>query len=551
MKLIVIGGLSAGPSAAAKARREDENAEILLFEKGSAISYATCGIPYALSGVIENREKLIVVEANLLKKRFNIDVHLDEEILQLDVKNKNVISTKGTYSYDKLMFATGASSVVPPIKNIQQASNWSTCRTLKDFDRILEEGIVSTVNKTLVVGAGLIGVELAENLREINKEVTLVEGDSQILPMWSPTFAFMAEQVLIENGIKVLKSTFVNEFITVSGKVNSVLVGKDSLLETDYVILSAGIRPNTKLLVDNGARHLQNGALLVNEQMETSITDVYAAGDNVAIKNLQTDSHDYFPLGTHSNKGGRTAGANSVGANLVFKGAYKTAIVKVFDYTLARTGMDLQELKKLGIDYSSVVTISGSTPSYYPNPKDLIVEVYYDVRSLKILGAELFGEKGVDKRVDVLSTAIYAGLKIDDLPQLDLAYAPPYSSAKDPLVVTGFVAENSNRSKVNQITVEEFEKFRKSDKEFTIIDVRNEKELNGGWIPNAINIPLDELRGRLDELKQNEKPIYIYCAKGMRGYLASLILTQTNFKSVYNIAGGFKMWKLFGGEISL
>ncbi len=480
MRLIVIGGLSAGPSAAAKARRENEKAEILLFEKGAAVSYATCGIPYALSGVIENREKLIVVEANLLKKRFNIDVHLEEEVLQVDIKNKAITTTKSSYKYDKLIFATGASSTVPPIKNIQNTTNWSTCRTLNDFDRILSEGVIPEVNKTLVVGGGLIGVELAENLREINKEVTLVEGGTQILPMWSEVFAGMAEQILVENGIKILKSTFVNEFISESKKVNSVLVSNGQNIETDYIILSTGIKPNTKLLIDQGALHLKNGALLVNEKMETSIPDIYAAGDNVAIKNLQTKTHDYFPLGTHSNKGGRTAGANAVGAELEFKGAYKTAIVKVFDYTLARTGMSLQDLQKSAINYTSVLTISGSTPSYYPNQKDIIVEIYYDKDTHKILGAELFGENGVDKRVDVLSTAIYAGLKIEDLSQLDLAYAPPYSPAKDPIVVSGFVAENSNRSIVNQVLVEKFDLIIHTETEFTILDVRNKQELKVG-----------------------------------------------------------------------
>ena len=551
MRLIVIGGLSAGPSAAAKARRENEKAEILLFEKGAAVSYATCGIPYALSGVIENREKLIVVEANLLKKRFNIDVHLEEEVLQVDIKNKAITTTKSSYKYDKLIFATGASSTVPPIKNIQNTTNWSTCRTLNDFDRILSEGVIPEVNKTLVVGGGLIGVELAENLREINKEVTLVEGGTQILPMWSEVFAGMAEQILVENGIKILKSTFVNEFISESKKVNSVLVSNGQNIETDYIILSTGIKPNTKLLIDQGALHLKNGALLVNEKMETSIPDIYAAGDNVAIKNLQTKTHDYFPLGTHSNKGGRTAGANAVGAELEFKGAHKTAIVKVFDYTLARTGMSLQDLQKSAINYTSVLTISGSTPSYYPNQKDIIVEIYYDKDTHKILGAELFGENGVDKRVDVLSTAIYAGLRIEDLSQLDLAYAPPYSPAKDPIVVSGFVAENSNRSKVNQVLVEKFDLIIQTKTEFTILDVRNKQELKSGFIPGSINIPLDELRDRLGELKQDDNPIYIYCAKGMRGYLASLILTQSNFKTVYNISGGFKMWRLFGGKVSM
>ena len=440
-RIIIIGGLSAGPSAAAKARRENENAEILLFEKGENISYATCGMPYAFSGIIENRKDLIVVDQQLMKDRFNIDVKINEEIINIDTDKKIVYSKNNDYSYDKLIFTTGAKSIVPPIKNIKFATNWSTCRSMVDFDKIMKEGLASCSKNITIIGAGLIGIEVAENLHEAGKKVTLIEGDHQILNMWQSKFGNFAETIFKGEGIDVLTSSIVKEFeLDEAGKIIAVKIEGKEAIKTDFVILSVGIKPNTELLLKNGAKHIENGALIVNERMETSIKDVFAAGDNVSIKNLQTNEFDYFPLGTHSNKGGRAAGANAVGKNIVFKGAYKTAIVKVFDYTLARTGLNPKYLIANNIPFKTVLTIAGSTPSYYPNAKDLISEIYYNPETEEILGAELFGEVGVDKRVDVLSTAIYAKLKITDLSQLDLAYAPPFSPAKDPIVVSSFVS---------------------------------------------------------------------------------------------------------------
>ncbi len=551
-KIIVIGGLSAGPSAAAKARREDENAQIILFEKGANISYATCGMPYAFSGIIEDRSNLIVVKPELLQNRFNIDVRLNEEIVKIDTVNKVVYSKKGDYGYDTLVFATGARSIVPPIKHIEKATNWSTCRSMVDFDKITEEGLASNSKHITVIGAGLIGIEVAENLAEAGKKVTLIEGDSQVLNMWQPKFGKFAEAILKDKGIEVITSGLVSEFeLDNHWKIEGVKIKDGKTVKTDFVILSVGIKPNTDLLLENGADHISNGALKVNEQMQTSISDVYAAGDNVAIKNLQTNEYDYFPLGTHSNKAGRAAGANAVGGNLQFKGAYKTAIVKVFDYTLARTGLNPKALKNLDIPFKTVLTIAGSTPGYYPGQKDLITEIYYNSDTEEILGAELFGEVGVDKRVDVLSTAIYAKLKITDLAQLDLAYAPPFSPAKDPVVVNSFVAENMLNSKSEQISVEELEVIFNENKtsEYLLIDSRTTTEYEKGTIPGAVNYPLDSLRQYVDSIKNQDKPVIIFCQKGLRGYLAELILLHNNIKNIVNVAGGFKLWQMFSDKV--
>ena len=372
--------------------------------------------------------------------------------------------------------------------------------------------------------------------------------------MWQQKFWNFAETVLKEKGIEVLTSSLVSEFeLDENWKINGVKIKDGNTIKTDFVILSVGIKPNTDLLLENGAEHINNGALKVNERMETSIKDVFAAGDNVAIKNLQTNQFDYFPLGTHSNKAGRAAGANAVGQNIQFKGAYKTAIVKVFDYILARTGLNPKALQDLKIPFKTVLTVAGATPGYYPNQKDLIIEIYYHAKTEEILGAELFGEVGVDKRVDVLSTAIYAKLKITDLAQLDLAYAPPFSPAKDPVVVSSFVTENMLNNKSVQVSVEELSKFLIENKidEYTLIDVRTAQEYERGTIPNAINYPLDSLRSDIETIKTLNKPIIIFCQKGLRGYLAELILNHNNINNVVNVAGGFKLWQMYCDKIEI
>ncbi len=549
-RIIVVGGLSAGPSAAAKARRENEDAEIILFEKGANISYATCGMPYALSGVIESREDLIVVEPDLMRDRFNINVKMNEEVTEVDIDLKAVITPKGKYFYDKLIFATGASSIVPPIKGISNSDNWSTCRTMQDFDKITQYALPDDAQNITVIGAGLIGVEVAENLAERGKNVTLIEGTDQVLPMWEHNFGHFAKSVLKEHNINVITSTFVHEFITENNKITSVKLNEIEHIDTDFVILSIGVKPNTQLLIDKGADVMKNGALKVNENMETSIKDIYAAGDNAAIKNLQTGEYDYFPLGTHSNKGGRAAGANAAGKNIQFKGAYKTAIIKIFDYTMARTGHNKKSLDRLNIPYKKVLSIAGATPGYYPGKKDLIIELYYHTKTKQILGAELFGEYGVDKRIDVISTALFAKLKVTDLAQLDLAYAPPFSPAKDPIVVTGFMSENIDLDKCSQLSIEELETYLKHKKDapndYVIVDVREPDEYNAGRIENAINIPLNDIRNRMDELPSQDKDIIIYCQRGLRGYIARLIFAHYGYQNIISIAGGYKMWEMHG-----
>ena len=543
-RIIIIGGLSAGPSAAAKARREDENAEIILFEKTANVSYATCGIPYALSGVIESRDKLLVVEADQLRARFQIDVHLQEEVLDVDVQNQVIITNIGEYEYDKLVFATGARAIVPPIENIDKVVNWSTCRTLKDFDKIMLLGMLENTKHITVLGGGLIGVEVAENLIKSGKKVTLVEGATHVLPIWEPGFSILAENVLKNENLEIVTGKIVTKLIHDQGTLTSIELSDGSLIDTDFVVVSVGIKPNTDLLVKHGAEVIGNGALVVDSKMMTSLPNIYAAGDNASTKNLETGENGYFPLGTHSNKGGRAAGANSAGVETQFGGAQGTAIIKLFDYAMGRTGLSTSDLKRLGRKYKSNLIVASSTPGYYPNPKDMVVEVYYDSETNELLGGQVFGQEGVDKRVDVLATAIYAKLKVTDLPQLDLAYAPPFSPAKDPVVVAGFVAENSSLKGYQEISAKELI----DQSNVQIVDVRElEEQKVEGTIQGSLSIPLDDLRDRINELDATMDTV-VYCARGLRGYIAWLILTHHGFR-VKNLAGGYRVWQGMGMEI--
>lgn len=549
--IIIIGGLSAGPSAAAKARRVNENANILLFEKTEYISYATCGIPYSLSGKIKKRDKLLVVSADLLRDRFNIDVHLNEPVIDIIPDEHLVKTPQGEYSYTKLIYAAGSSSFVPPISNLDQTEDWTNCRTIEEYDKIIADKVVSEKEHITILGAGLIGVEVAENLNEIGKNVTLVELAPTVLSPWDSKFGNLAESVLTSHGINVFTNTTIEEIKVEHGKIKAVGLSNGEVIQSDYLLMGLGGRPNTSMLASKGAETIRNGAIKVNAKMETNLPDIYAAGDCASIMNIQTGEHDYFPMGTHANKGGRAAGANAAGGQEVFKGAYRTAIVKVFEYTLARTGLNPRALKMMNKDFESTFIIAPSTPGFYPNPKDMLMEIYYDAKKRTLLGAEIFGEKGVDKRIDVLSTAILGKLTVDDLPDLDLAYAPPFSPAKDPVIVAGFVSGNKGKYKFKEISTDDLSNIIRSENKdkYQIIDVRASIELERqGIIESAIHMDLDQFRQTIDSLDKRI-PTIVYCARGLRGYVAAMILENNGFENVYNLGGGFLTWKKLGMEI--
>ncbi|MGB0837324.1 MAG: FAD-dependent oxidoreductase [Flavobacteriaceae bacterium] len=536
-RIVIIGGLSAGPSAAAKARREDENAEILLFEKTNHISYATCGIPYALSGKIKDRDKLLVVKPQLLESRFKVEMHLNEPVEAIDTENKTVQTNQGSYHYDKLIYAAGAFAFTPDIKGLKENPNWAHAKSLEDYDRIIKSEAFQKAKRVSIIGAGLIGLETAENLVEKGLEVNVIERGQTVLGPWGQSFGYMAGEILKDHGVNLRTGSEVVEL----AEDGSLILDSGESLDSDFLIVSIGVIPNTGLLKDRGVETIGNGAIVVNDHMETSIKDVYAAGDCAAIPDQILNQSGWFPMGTHSNKAGRVAGVNAVGKNEVFKGGYGTAIMQLFDHTISKTGKNARDLERAGIPFERTLIIAGVTPGFYPDPSDLILEIFYHAESHRILGAELLGKKGVDKRTDVLATAIYAKLSIDDLPQLDLAYAPPYSPAKDPVVVAGFVAGNSMSKSYKEVGVEAAESLIDSKQDLQVLDLRNPGELKAGKIDASINIPLDQLRERLDELDSN-KPTLVYCAKGLRGYLGTLILAQHGFGKLYNLAGGFTMW---------
>ena len=540
-RVIIIGGLSAGPSAAAKARREDENVEIILFEKTANISYATCGIPYALSGKIKDREKLMVVKPDLLRTRFNVDLRLNEPVIHIDTDKQEVRTHKGEYMYDKLVFATGGSPLIPPIKNLESCDLWSTCKTIEDFDKIVKDDVLSDKKSIAIIGAGLIGLEAAENLILAGKAVHIIELGTNVLPILSEAYATLIKNKLLENGIQLHLNTTATELKL---KENQLLLSNGESVSADYLIIGIGVRPNTSLLPN--ADKLRNGALIVNEKMETSISNVYAAGDCAAVKNLITEETGFFPMGTHSNKGGRAAGAQIAGnSDITFNGAYGTAIVQLFDVTVARTGLVPTKAMATNFPYNSSLVIVGNTPGFYPNYTDVFLTIYYEPETQVIVGAEAFGKKGIDKRIDVLATAIYAKLTLKDLQNLDLAYAPPFSPAKDPVIIAGYAAENEITGGFETISALD---LNEKDKEI-LVDVRNPNEIEAlGRIPASINIPLDNLRSRLDEIPR-DKGVYIYCAKGTRGYLACKILENHDYKKVTNLMGGFTFWSALGLEV--
>lgn len=549
--IIIVGGLSAGPSAAAKARRVNENAKILLFEKTDYISYATCGIPYSLSGTIKKRDKLLVVKPELLRERFDIDVHLNEPVIDILPDEHKIVTSKGDYKYTKLIYAVGAAPFVPPLKNLDQSENWANCRTIEDYDKIVADKVLTEKQNITVLGAGLIGVEVAENLNKIGKKVTIVELAPTVLSPWDSKFGNLAENVLKDHGIDVYTNTTIDDLKVENGHIVEVKLSNGDVIPSDYLLMGIGGRPNTSMLASKGAETIRNGAIKVNAKMETSLKDIYAAGDCASIMNIQTGEHDYFPMGTHANKGGRAAGANAAGGEEHFKGAYRTAIVKVFDYTLARTGMNPRALKMLNQDFESTLIVAPSTPGFYPNPKDMIMEVYYNSNTREVVGAEIFGEVGIDKRIDVMSTAILGKLTVDDLSNLDLAYAPPFSPAKDPVIVAGFVSNNKDKNKYKEISADDLCSILRSENkdEYQIIDVRAPKELEKqGVIESAINLELDGLRKNLEGLDP-QKPTVVYCARGVRGYVGTMILENNGFKNLYNLGGGFNTWKKLGMEV--
>ncbi|WP_371371847.1 CoA-disulfide reductase [Sporomusa aerivorans] len=537
-KVLVVGGVAGGASAAARLRRMDETAEIIMFERDEHISFANCGLPYYIGENIKERSKLLVQTPQGMQNRFKIDVRTHSEVTQVNSARKTVTvksKEKGIYeeSYDYLVLSPGAKAIKPPIPGIG-SNKIFTLRNIPDTDTIKSFIDKQEVQRAVVIGGGFIGVEMAENLRERGLEVTLVEAAPHILPPFDTDMAVVVEQELENHGVKLLLNDGVKSFAD-QGDTIDIVLNSGMSLNADTVILAIGVTPDTGFLKDSGVKLGNKGHILVNERLETSWPGVYAVGDAIEVIDFVTKQNVTIPLAGPANKQGRIAADNIAGLASTYKGTQGTSILKVFGLTAASTGNNERSLKKLNIPYKVIYVHSASHATYYPGALPLSLKLIFNDAGY-ILGAQGVGSTGVDKRIDVIATVIRLNGKVADLAELELCYAPPYSSAKDPVNLAGYVAENVLAGRTETFTYDELADY---DKENTLlVDVRTELEFQNGHIEGAVNIPVDKLREELNNLDR-DKPILAYCQVGQRGYYASRILTQHGF-NVKNMTGGYK-----------
>ena len=555
MKYVIIGAVAGGASTAARLRRMDEHAEIIMFEKGSYVSYANCGLPYYIGDIIKERNKLFVQTAAGFKERFNIDVRTDNEVIRIDRANRLVfvknLKTGEEYdeSYDKLILSPGAEPLRPPLPGIDLAGIF-TLRNVPDTDAIKSFATQHANGKAVVIGGGLLGLEMAENLHHLGMNVTIVELANQVMAPVDFPIAAIVQQHIRSKGVELLLNTAVSGF---EQKNNTLLVkfNDGSFTEADIVILSIGVKPDTKLAVDAGLDIGKAKGIWVNEYLQTSDPDIYAVGDAIEFENPIIAK----PLNTYlvgpANKQGRICADNIVWGNKsIYKGAINTAIVKVFDYTVGATGMASKHLKHFDIPHIVSTTRSASHAGYYPDAKQMTMQITFSPTDGKLLGAQVTGIDGVDKRIDVLSIILQNGGNIYELAEFEQAYAPPYSSAKDPVNMAGFVAENLLQGLFKVLYWDEFLSRYKNDSNAMLIDVRTAKEHQKKTIPGAVNIPLDELRNRFEDIPK-DKTLYVFCEVGLRGYLSQRILRQHGYDKIFNLSGGFALWNVANTEIEL
>lgn len=543
MKYIIIGGVAGGATAAARIRRISESDEIILLEKGKYISYANCGLPYYIGGVISDRSKLFLQNPASFGGRFNVDVRVENEVISIDKDKKQVTIKKNdatlySESYDKLLLSPGASAVSPPIKGIDSEGIF-TLRNVTDTDKIKNYITTHDIKKAVVVGAGFIGLEMAENLYEAGAEVTIVEMANQVMTPIDFSMASHVHQHLLQKGVNLELEQSVERFEKVGYNIN-VGLNSNKVIEADIVILSIGVRPEISLALGAGLRIGETGGIWVDEYLQTSEKDIYAVGDAIEFPHPITGKPWLNYLANPANRQGRIVADNIVFGNKVkYEGAIGTSIAKVFDLTVALTGLSAKKLKQLGIDYLSSTTHSNSHAGYYPNSLPLSIKLIFEPKEGKILGSQIVGYDGVDKRIDQIALLIKKGGSIYDLIELEHAYAPPYSSAKDPIAIAGYVASNIISSAVKVVSWREMKDINRD--ESLVLDVRTQDEYSMGAISGSVNIPLDDLRRRMNEIPR-DKTIYIYCAVGLRGYLAYKILSQSGFNDLRNLSGGYKTY---------
>ncbi|WP_017153182.1 CoA-disulfide reductase [Bacillus bingmayongensis] len=541
-KIVVVGGVAGGASVAARLRRLSEDDEIIMFERGEYISFANCGLPYYIGGVIQERQKLLVQTVEKMSKRFNLDIRVLSEVIKINKEEKTIIvknvMTNETYeeSYDILILSPGAKPIVPPIPGIETAKALFTLRNVPDTDRIKGYIDEKKPRHATVIGGGFIGVEMAENLREKGIGVTLVEMNNQVMPPIDYEMAAYVHEHMKQHGVQLILEDGVDAFEE-DGAV--VRLKSGSKINTDMIILSIGVQPESRLAKEAGLELGVRGTIKVNEKLQTSDSAIYAIGDAIEVKDFVTETETMIPLAWPANRQGRLlADIIHERAESVYKGTMGTSIAKVFELTVASTGVNEKVLQRLNIPYEVVHVQANSHAGYYPNAYPVLLKLIFNKESGEIYGAQAVGRDGVDKRIDVIATAMKAKLKVMDLPDLELAYAPPYSSAKDPVNMVGYAASNIIEGLVD--TVQWYEIDHIVQNGGYLIDVREPNELKQGMIKGSINIPLDELRERLDEIPVNEE-IYLTCQLGMRGDVAARMLMEKGYK-VKNVDGGFKLY---------
>ena len=543
MKIIIIGGVAGGATTAARIRRVDETAEIILLEKGKHISYANCGLPYYIGGVIEEREKLFVQTPEAFSTRFRVDVRTENEVVFIDRKKKTVTvrqSSEDTYeeSYDKLLISTGASPVRPPLPGIDLPGIF-TLRNVTDTDRIKEYINSHSPRKAVVVGAGFIGLEMAENLHAQGAKVSIVEMGNQVMAPIDFSMASLVHQHLMDKGVNLYLEQAVASFER-EGKGLKVTFKNGQSISADIVILSIGVRPETSLARAAELTIGPAGGIAVNNYLQTSDEAIYAIGDAIEYRHPITGKPWLNYLAGPANRQGRIVADNILGAKIPYEGSIGTSIAKVFDMTVASTGLPGKRLRLEGIDYMSSTIHPASHAGYYPDAMPMSIKITFDKQTGRLYGGQIVGYDGVDKRIDGLALVIKHQGTVYDLMKVEQAYAPPFSSAKDPVAIAGYVAEDMITGKTNPVYWRELRDIEMENK--FLLDVRTQDEFALGSLPGAVNIPLDELRDRMSELPK-DRMIYTFCAVGLRGYLAYRILTQHGFDKVRNLSGGLKTYR--------
>ena len=543
MKTLIIGGVAGGASAAARLRRLDEQAEIVILERGEFISFANCGLPYYIGGDITEKSKLTLQTPASFKSRFNIDVRVWSEAVAVNAEKKTVtvrnVNSGETYeeSYDKLILSPGAAPIRPNIEGINSEKVF-TLRNIPDTMKIKEYIENNKPRSAVIVGGGYIGVEMAENLKQAGLDVSIVELADHLIAPLDFDMAADVHRYIKSQGIALALN---NGLAAIKEKENGLTVElNQGSLDTDMVILSVGVRPDTAFLQNSGIELNPRGSIVVNDRMETNLPDIYAVGDAIVVKNFITKEPAFIPLAGPANKQGRIVADNICGIPSEYRGTQGSAVLKLFDMTVATTGLNEKSAAEAGYDYDKTYTYSASHASYYPGSSMLSVKVLWDKATLKILGAQIVGFDGVDKRMDVLATAIRLGAKVTDLSDLELCYAPPFGSAKDPVNMVGFVAENVISKKIGQFFWHDVETLPR-DGSVTLLDTRTDTEVARGRIDGFMHIPVDSLRERIAEIPSG-KPVYIHCHSGLRSYIACRILAGYGY-TCYNLAGGWRLYE--------